>query len=330
MSRLKDVAEAAGVSIRTVGRALTGQGYVDAGVRDRVLSAARRLDYRPDRLARSLRTGRSHEVLVLAGGWGGQHDELHIAKIAGMERALRAADLSLGLFYGLEAEARRLGRDVLEELIARRPAGVAMAPSRQMPAKPTARRLAGADLPYVLLDSAEDGVDTARHDRSRGVYEAILWLAGRGRQRIAYIGPRDDRTRLDGYEQAMRELRRQPIIIDEPDADWDGGRAAAAKALALDPRPDALQVYGDIGAMGVLAGLHDRGIRVPQEMAVVGFDDRAAAALAWPPLTTVRQDNLALGEAAAGILIAKSRGDEPPAGGWVRVIPTRLVVRATT
>ncbi len=332
MAHLKDVAAAAGVSIRTVGRALRGIGYVDKDVRERVQSAADRLGYRPDRMARSLRTGRSHEILALAGGgYGGQSDELNIAKIAGMERALRAGGMALGLIFGLEMQARRLGRDLLDELIARRPAGVALFASEAIPAAPRARQLDAASIPYVFLDPDQrwTGIDAVRHDRQQGVVEAVRHLAGRGRKRIAYVGVTDERSRLDGYERAMAGLGRKAVVVPMPASTWEHGRAAAVAVVAAKPRIDAVQVYSDIVALGLLAGLHELGVRIPQDIAVIGFDDRLAAALAWPPLTTVRQDNAALGAAAAEVLLSKARGEDPPAGGWSRVVPTGLVVRAS-
>ncbi|MBA3685870.1 MAG: LacI family DNA-binding transcriptional regulator [Planctomycetes bacterium] len=330
MARLKDIAEASGVSIRTVGRALKGAGYVHKDVRERVLASAKELDYRPHRLARSLRTGRSHEVLVLAGGIGGQRDELHIAKIAGMERALRAGDMALGLLFGLEDQARRQNRDLLDELISRRPGGIALFPGDGPQAKPAARRLEVGGVPYIFLDHPDRDVDAVRHDRQQGVHEAVTYLASRGRKRIAYVGVIDERSRLDGYERTMRELGRPPIIVPMPKPTWEDGRKAASAVAALDPRPDAIMGYSDIVALGILAGLHELGIKIPAEIAVIGFDDRMAASLSFPPLTTVQQDNDALGVAAAEVLLAKVRGDPPPAGGWSRLLPTRLIVRAST
>jgi len=104
-------------------------------------------------------------------------------------------------------------------------------------------------------------------------------------------------------------------------------REAVECLLALDPRPQAVQVYSDVVATGVLAALHERAVRVPQDIAVVGFDDRHFAALTWPRLTTVAQPNREVGEAAAEILLRKLRGEPPPEGGWSRTLPTRLIVR---
>jgi len=102
---------------------------------------------------------------------------------------------------------------------------------------------------------------------------------------------------------------------------------AVQELLALHPRPDAVQTHSDVIAMDVLAALHKRGVRVPAEMAVVGFDDRAFAALSWPKLTTVAQPNADVGTAGAEILLARIAGQPAPNGRWLRSCPTRLVVR---
>jgi len=102
---------------------------------------------------------------------------------------------------------------------------------------------------------------------------------------------------------------------------------AVQELLALHPRPDAVQTHSDVIAMDVLAALHKRGVRVPAEMAVVGFDDRAFAALSWPKLTTVAQPNADVGTARSEILLARIAGQPAPNGRWLRSCPTRLVVR---
>jgi LacI family transcriptional regulator len=96
------------------------------------------------------------------------------------------------------------------------------------------------------------------------------------------------------------------------------------------PAVDAVQMFSDMYAMRFLQGLHARGVRIPDDIAVVGFDDRPAAALAWPPLTTIRQPNDELGTAAATILLDKIAGRQPPETGWSITLPTRLVIRAST
>ncbi len=327
MASLKDIAEAAGVSIRTVNRVLTGQGYAGPDTRRRVQAEARRLGYRPNRHARSLRTRRSFEVAVVA--WS--VDELHMAKIVALEQTLRRRDFSVNVLF-VDRSAGVAGRDALAaELVARKPAGVAVFP---LPGGGTAdwiARLSEADLPCMAFDAPAPS-DSVRIDRSRGIAEAVHHLARTGRHRIAYLGQSRDANRLEGYRRALAELGRTEMLLEMADHSPAEARRIGRElaGLPVETRPDAVQAYSDVVAMGLLAGLHDAGLAVPDDVAVVGFDDRPAAALAWPALTTVAQPNEAVGQAVGELLLAKIDAADPPEQGWSRALPTRLVVREST
>jgi LacI family transcriptional regulator len=320
-STLKDVAHASGVSIRTVKRALSGVRYVNSKTRDRVLAVAARLKYEPNLGARSLKTGRSFEIGVMLTSM----DELFMGKLEAFERTLRPEGYSVHVLFA-PAETRAADvPEVATALMARRPAGVGLFPDYlEVVSSGVAERLNAAGIPTVVLDSRrETSGDRVLVDRPQGVYEAMMHLAQTGRRRVAYLGPISDRSRLDGYEKAMRKLGQSPLLVP-----MHGTVAAAVEQLlSLQPRPDAVQTYSDVIAMDVLAALHRRGVRVPAEMAVVGFDDRAFASLSWPKLTTVAQPNADVGVAGAEILLARIAGRPAPGGRWVRTCPTCLVVR---
>jgi len=321
MASLKDIASAAGVSIRTVSRALKEDGYVSPGTRHVVLAAAERLGYTPNRHARSLRTRRSHEVAVLL--WS--LDELHVAKVAAFERAMRRGGYAVSMLFGGVEGSR--SEELLAELMSRRPAGVCILGSRDLPVDLPPDRWRQADVPRVLIDAA-GAADSVQIDRPRGVAEAVAHLAATGRRRIAYVGATDE-SRLSGYRRALAEAGLAPVLIGwESEHDqFEGGRSAARRLAQMDPCPDAVQAFSDVTAMGLLYGLHERGLRVPVDVAVVGFDDRRAASLSWPRLTTVAQPNAEVGRAAAEILLAKIAGQDAPEGGWGRTVSTRLVIR---
>jgi LacI family transcriptional regulator len=326
MTGLKDIAAEAGVSVRTVSRVLTGSGYAKQATREKVQAAARRLGYRANRHARSLRTARSYEVAVAA--WS--TDELYMAKVAAFERTLRGSDYAVTMLFGQSAGSGSAG-ELMDELITRRPAGVALFTPPDRSTVDCARRLAQAGTPYVVFDSSDD-VDAIRIDRQQGVYEAVLYLAATGRQRIAYLGTRKDTSRLQGYQRAMDQLGREPILLDYAH-NHDGIRdlrLTGRRVAERFDRPDAVQAYSDEVAMGFLAGLHEAGLTVPDDLALVGFDDRLAASWAAPPLTTVAQPNEQVGQAAADMLLRKIANERRPPDGWSRVLPTRLVVRETT
>jgi len=339
MATLKALAKEAGVSIRTINRVLKGQGYVGGETRRLVEAAVAKLGYRPNLAARSLKTAKSHIVAVLAFAL----DEPRVAALAALEQHLREAGYLVSVTFHFESKDDAQGARIVRELLGQNPAGIVLVGSGQhdphhlrhvLPALLVP--LVAARMPYVVLDPRGEparACDAVKIDRGQGVREAVLFLAReRGRKRIAFFGPTDDRTRLDGYEAALRELGRKPLLLAFPGLDVKAQREAG-RQLALLPartRPDAVVTHADPIALSFLAGLHDRGIRVPEEVALVGFDDRPAAALAWPPLTTVAQPSAEIGKTGAAILLRKIAGERPPRGGWSQILRTRLMVRETT
>ncbi|MBN1670829.1 MAG: LacI family DNA-binding transcriptional regulator [Kiritimatiellae bacterium] len=360
MAHLKDIAEAAGVSIRTVSRVLKNNGYVAAGKRERIEQIAKKLGYRPNRIAQSLRTQRSYHVGFIVRS----ANELHAQKVVAFSQVLRHAGYLVdALFEGAE-DFPAACAEFIGELGNWNPAGMAFLPGTNRGLRPLVRRLEADGMPYIAMDTEEPGVDAVRVDRERGVYEGVRYLAGKGRERIAYLGAKTDTNRLGGYTRALAELKRKPVFIpidprapkyreqavlpagqaSDRIADREtieflvhqrgmqlthflAGRDAARAFAAMTPRPDAVQAFSDVVASGFLAGLMDLGIAVPAEVAVVGFDNRLAASLCWPPLTTVAQPNWEVGVAAAEILLKKMAGEPRPKGGWTTRIPCRLIVR---
>ena len=339
MATLKALAAEAGISIRTVNRVLKGNGYVGGEARKLVEAAVRKLGYRPNLAARSLKTAKSHIVAVLAFA----ADEPRMAQVAALEEHLRAAGYLVSVTFHVDAREEEAGARIVRELLAQNPAGIVLVGSGQhdpyllrhvLPSLVTP--LIRARMPYVILDprgetKVSEGYDAVKIDRGQGVREAVLFLAGKGRKRIAFFGPTDDRTRLDGYEAALRELGRKPILLDFPGLALEAQREAGRRLadLPVRSRPDAVVTHADHIALALLAGLHDRGVRVPDEVALVGFDNRPAAALSWPPLTTVAPPSAEIGKAGAGILLRKIAGARKPTGGWSQVFATRLIVRET-
>ncbi len=329
MSSMMEIARLCGVSVRTVSRAFSKTEYIDAGTRERILAVAEELGYAPNLAARALRTGQSYTLLAIAGTM----DELHTAKMAAFERAVRNVGYSMHILFlpGNSGEDQCLD-GVVESVAAQRPAGVAVFPGGEMERAALARRIEARGFSCVAIDPQGARCAGVKIDRGQGVFDAVAYLRGRGHAHMAYAGPVSDRSRLRGFERAVREFGVDATILAEesfPDQ-AEGGARAARQWLALPRRPTAVQTYSDEFAMGFLAALHDAGARVPTDVAVVGFDDRRFAALAWPPLSTVAQPNEEVGRAAAEVLLAKLSGEEAPRGGWSRTVPTRLVVRGTT
>jgi LacI family transcriptional regulator len=258
-----------------------------------------------------------------------------MVQVAALEQRLRQAGYLVSMTFDFEFQQRAKAITIMQELISQRPAALALLGHDDFVAREILPALmpevVRSGVPYIVIDprQTEANYDAVLIDRSRGVYEAVLYLAEKGARRIAFLGTLEERTRLDGYEKAMKQLQRAPILIDFPGVESDPARALGREFGRRADRPDAVVVHSDYIALAFLAGLHDEGVRVPGEVALVGFDDRIAANLSWPRLTTVAQPSQAVGAAAAEILIRKIAGDLAPAGGWTRLFPTRLVRRET-
>ena len=337
MVSLKDVAAVSGVSIRTVNRVLKKDGYASEATRKRVLDVAGRLGYRPNLAARTLKTGRCFEVSAIIGAL----DQLHVEKLFAFEQTLRRAGYSVHVFFGPRGRTNPAEVEpVLRAAVERRPAAVAVFPQSFLPAHKAQAYFGLQGVPHVFLDPMErEGVDAIWINRQQGVYEAVRYLWSQGKRYIAYLGVTSGRpsdpcffaagTRFEGYERAMRDIGQPSIVLPVTlDTDqYEGGREAGRAFVTLSPRPDAVQTFTDEMAMGFLAALHERGIRVPQDVCVVGFNDCPYARLAWPPLTTIAQPLREVGEAAARVLLRKLKGEPTPENGWSEHLPTRLVQR---
>ena len=317
MASLKDVARIANVSPRTVDRAIHGTGYVRADVRERILAVVQEVGYRPDPIARSLRMKKSFEIAIAVDSM----DELYMASVAGLEETVRNQGyaVTISFYDGIHEDA------FLSNLVQRRPAAVALR-AGDYDILQAAKTLEFENIPYVIIDGRVPEMDGIKIDRPQGVYDAVRYLIAQGRKRIAYLGPKSNMTRISGYRRAMDEAGMKPSITDasdDPDTQFALARASASNLKDA----DAVQVYSDLMALGLLSGFHDIGVRIPDDVAVIGFDNRRAASLSWPTLTTVAQPSREIGIAAGRMLIGKIKEETAPPGGWSEVLPTRLVVR---
>jgi len=327
MANLRDLAAEARVSIRTVNRVLKKDGYVHEKTRRVVERAVNKLGYSPNLAARTLKTAKSHFVAVLTF----TEDELRMAQLAALEQRLRESDYLVSMTFHSEFRQKSKAVRIVEELIGQNPAGIVLLGHDPLVARHILPALMPAvirsGLPYVLIDPRGTRYDSVTIDRARGVYDAVHYLARRGARRIAFLGTQEERTRLDGYEQALKELARPALYVDYPGTDHEALRATGRRFAAQKKRPDAVVAHSDYIALAFLAGLHDARVDVPGAVALIGFDDRLAARFAWPPLSSVAQPSLEIGRAGAEIILKKIAGEPAPPDGWSQSFPTRLVIR---
>jgi DNA-binding LacI/PurR family transcriptional regulator len=325
---VRQVAELARVSIATVSRALSGDARVAEALRRRVVEAARALNYRPNRAARSLRARRSLTVGVVI-------PDIQNFFFTGIVRGIEHVLERDGFTFLLGNSDGRADRERvhLETLRSEGAAGVITVPSQDEP--DLYRDLQAAGLPIVTLDRAAPGVrvDHVTVTNQEGVREAVRHLIDLGHRRIGYIGGPAGlnvaRERLAGYEQALQSagLPLDPALVRAGDFRQAGGLAAAQTLLDLSPPPTALFVANNLMTLGAYQALHERRLRIPEQVAVVGFDDMPWAMALGPPLTAVAQPTFELGVAAAQLLLARLRDPQRP---FRRVVlETRLMIRGS-
>ncbi|MGP8034756.1 MAG: LacI family DNA-binding transcriptional regulator [Steroidobacteraceae bacterium] len=327
MVTIRDVARVAKVSIATVSRALNNTGTVRPEIRERVLRAARKLRYTPHGGARSLIVGRTHTVgLLLPDLYGEYFSEL----IRGVDREARRRGLHLLVSgsHGSSSEAASAVRSLngrIDGLIAMLPGEdvgfLQEAVPQTLPTVLLNTRTSGAQYPTFLVDDFGGARAMTRH------------LLGRGYRRLAHVrgaeGNFQAEERVRGFRAALKGSGAAAAAVLEGDFTEEGGYRAGQMLAAQAERPDAVFAANDMMAVGCLVALREARIRVPDDMALAGFDDIPLARFVTPPLTTVRADIAALGlralERLAGLI------ESGPADGQQSVerLPVEIVVRAS-
>ncbi|MGH2473040.1 MAG: LacI family DNA-binding transcriptional regulator [Candidatus Limnocylindria bacterium] len=304
---IRDVARRARVSHQTVSRVINGHDNVTAETRERVLGAIRELEYVPSAVARSLSSQRTHTLGMVTTDVS---DHFFAEAVAGAEAEARQRGYFL-IIGSIEEGSEDDERTYLRLMLERRVEGLIVAVPRLRLAKDDLLADAVLRIPTVLVASDIElaGADHVDIDNRRGGLEATAYLVAQKHRLIATItGPLDwpsARARLDGYRDALRDAGISPDrSLVEPCVDWglDSGRRAAERLLESAPKLTAIFAQSDLLALGAIAALRARGMRVPEDVSVVGFDDIPVSSVFDPPLTTVRQPMREVGQLAARLI----------------------------
>ncbi|GAA1398092.1 LacI family DNA-binding transcriptional regulator [Catellatospora coxensis] len=323
---MNDVARLAGVSHQTVSRVLNNHPSVRDETRERVLVAVRQLNYRPNALARGLAGRRSRVIGVVS------FDTIlygPAATLLGVERAARHAGYGISI-VALEKLDRAGVTEAVNRLTEQSVAGVVII-APLMTAAAAAHSLP-TGVPAVVVESDTAGdLPTISVDQVAGARLAVEHLLELGHETVWHLtGPKDwleARDRVDGWRQALEAAgRRVPAAIV---GDWSP-RSGYEAGHRIGSDVTAVFCANDQQALGMLRALHERGIRVPEDVSIVGFDDIPEAEYLSPPLTTVRQDFDEVGRRClAALLDLLDAQDAPDAPPHPRVAPT-LMVRASS
>ncbi|MFF0791805.1 LacI family DNA-binding transcriptional regulator [Streptomyces spiralis] len=332
---IKDVARAAGVSVGTVSNVINRPETVATETRARVLSAIDRLGYVRSESARQLRAGRSRIMGLLVLDMG---NPFFVDVARGAERAAREA--GLGVMVCNSAQSVGEEAEYLSLFAEQRVRGVLLTPTDA-----TGRNIAAFrrhNIPFVLVDRVAEGASecSVSVDDVAGGALAVRHLVDAGHRSIAYVsgppGLNQVRDRRTGALNALREAGLGPDVLRELPTerlDVAAGRDAGARLLGLADRPTAVFCANDLLALGVLQAMYAAGVGVPDDLAIVGYDDIEFAAAAAVPLTSVRQPAVTMGALAAELLLEETGTREGAARAHEHrrvVLQPELVVRSST
>jgi LacI family transcriptional regulator len=331
LATLEEIARIANVSRSTVSRVINDDPNVNTLTRDRVHAIIQKLDYHPNMAARGLAAGRTRILgLVIPMGVSALFTDPYFPLlIQGVSSACNMHDHSVMLWIAEPEYERRTIRQILNNGLID---GVIV--SSHLLADPLIEALIGQSMPFVLIGRHPDisKINYVDVDNQNSAREMVEYLYRQGYRRVATIyGPKNmiaGADRLDGYLMALRNknIVPDPTLIVEGDFTEAGGYSAMQRLIPY--RPDAVFVGSDSMAMGALRALRDANLRVPEDVAIAGFDDMPFAARTDPALTTVRQPIHRTGYVAAETLI--DLVEHPGSNSRRIVLPTEIVIRNST
>jgi len=323
---MRQIAERAKVSIGTVSHVINDTATVREKLRERVLEAIRSLGYQPSQLARGLRRNQTNMLVMIIPD---VTNPFFPAVIRGVEDVAYKSSLRLVL-CNTDNDPRK-EMSYLNEMRAYRPAGWLVIPS--VDSEIATHFHADAGPPVVCLDRQPRGWrgDVALVANEEGAYKATCHLLRMGHRQLAVItGPlhlENAVERLEGFKRALAEAKvhLEPDYIQEARFERNSGYQAASRLLRMLPRPTGIFACNDLMALGVFLAARELGLRCPEDVSIVGFDNLDFAEFTAPALTTVHQPGYQLGTAAARLLLERMNGSTQPAKKIV--LPSELKIR---
>ena len=324
-ANIRDVAARAGVAVKTVSRVLNGHPYVSAETKERVEAAMRDLEFRPSIAARILSGAKSNQIALIYDN----HSPYYTFQIQmGCWDRCHREGIRL-LAQPVDVSDPRIGEEVRGLVSETHVDGIVLS-SPVTDCEPVLKALDALDIPFVRISPGTNRSLTSSvfMDDALAADDLTTHLINLGHRRIGFIKGHPNHMasdeRLFGYRRALDRagLPFEPTLVRDGEFDFDSGVRAAGLLLDLPDPPTAIFASNDDMAAGVLAVAHDRGIELPAQLSVAGFDDTTLARTVWPPLTTIHQPMADLARTATDILIG---------GGEIvhRRLPHTLVERAS-
>ncbi len=330
MATIKDVAQAAGVSITTVSHTINGTRRVSDELRERVLRAMQQLDYHPNGLARGLRMGETKTIGLIVP----DNSNPFFAEIA---RTIENIGFQNGYSVILcNSDGNTEKQQTYVHVLAMKQVdGIIFISAGRSTSDLRFLIDDGIEVVLVDRDEPDPAIDIVLVDNEQGGYNATRYLLDLGHRRIACIlGPDSlspSEQRAAGYRRAISEagLELPADFVVGGDFMLAGGELAAVELLGRPDPPTAIFVCNDMMAIGAIRGARGRGVRVPEDLSIVGFDDIPLAGAVFPPLTTMAQPTAQIGALATELLLRRLQGPACDVRPERIVLPAQLVIRAS-
>lgn len=330
MPTIQDVAKRAGVAPITVSRVINNSGYISEETRERVEEAIAELGYVPNRLARGLRLKQTNILALILTDIT---NPFFTTVARGVEDAANEAGFTVTFCNTDESEAKE--QKYLEVLLQQQVDGILLVPAGSSP--DSVQYAQKYSTPVVILDRRIPGVntDSVRCDSEGGAYQLVRLLQVLGHRRIAMLGgPEGVSTaddRLAGYRRAMAEIGQEEDdnLVQSGSFTMSSGYEMVKEAVAKAPRPTAIFAANNFLTVGALRGLQDCGLRVPEDVALVGFDDMPPALTTFPFLTVAAQPAYDIAQIATKLLLARLAGEAPETYQEI-ILQTELIIRQSS
>ena len=325
LTSIKDVAEAAGVSTATVSRVLSGKPHVRPEIRERVLMVVENLNYRPNRVARSLRAQKSNIIGLIV-------SDIRNPFFTAVSRAVEdlAYEHEVNVFLCNADENPKKEKMYLDLMRAENVAGVILSPTRQT--ADSFAEVSKLDIPAVVIDRRvrDTEVDSVLIDNVEAAYKIVKHLLADGHQRIGAmfgLGSTTGRERHEGYLLALKEhgLKPAAALLHYVNAREEEGYQKTKELLALPEPPEAIFTSNALLSAGAFKALKESKLVIPDEIAFASFDETTWTPLVEPPVTVIEQPTYEIGQTAMELLL--KRIEEPHRPTRQVILKGKLIVR---
>ena len=329
---LKDIAQQLGISISTVSRALRGMPEVNAETREAVMKLSKEVDYEPNMMATSLLKRQSNLIGVVVPNM----DYFFSTAVKGMDEAALDAGYTVVVCQSNESYGREVAN--VQRLLQSHVDGFIVSLSSETQNTDHFKRIVKKNIPLVFFDRDCSDIDTPKIllDNYEGAYQAVQHLLDRGYRRIAYLGGRKNlsisNTREQGYRDAITQfgLSLDDTLNIHGDFDRNYAYQTVKELLSrIDNKPDAFFTISDRLAIGAFQAIKDLGLKMPEEIGLIGFNDEPIMSLLTPPVSSVAQPAFEMGKMAARLFIEQLNSDSSESKRGEIFSPT-LKIRASS